>query len=448
MERVHRPLLALPALALVLSAGVQAAEPLTLKDAMARARDRSHETAAAGARKEAAAARSRQAAGFRLPSVTLSEVYVRTDSPAESFAFQLNKKQFAFQDFVTSDPTNPGVSGTAMTRAEAVLPLFTGGELSGKIAQAESAARAAEKSAGWTADNVALAAGEAYVMVSQAEEYAALLQRARTTVAAHVELARAYAGQGMLVRSEVLRAEVELARIDDLLEEARGRVRVANANLAFRLGEPQDRTWELAPLAAPAPLEGDAGAWVQSAAARNDLGAARDLLSAGEREESVRKANFLPKLALVGRYDLYGQKLFGSEGRYGTVMAALSWNVFAGGSDHAASIAAREEARAGREDVARFAEGVALEVRQSYEEAVTARARQATAVRALEAAREAERITTDRFQSGVVKMLDVLDASTARREAETRELVARADSKAATLRLAVKAGRRPESVLP
>ena len=69
-------------------------------------------------------------------------------------------------------------------------------------------------------------------------------------------------------------------------------------------------------------------------------------------------------------------------------------------------------------------------------------------MKALAAAREAERITEERFKTGVVKMIDLLDAATARREAETRELVARADATAAALRLAVQAGRAPESVLP
>ena len=151
---------------------------------------------------------------------------------------------------------------------------------------------------------------------------------------------------------------------------------------------------------------------------------------------------------MVGRYDMYGTNLFGAEGKFGTVMAALTWNVFSGGSDRAAVIAAREETRAGREDVARYADGVALEVRQAYEEAFTARARHATASKALGAAREAERITSERFQGGVVKMLDLLDAATARREAETRELVARADAQSAALRLTVKTGRSPETVLP
>ena len=56
-------------------------------------------------------------------------------------------------------------------------------------------------------------------------------------MAAHVKLAEAYAEQGMLVLSEVLRARVELSRLDDLVAEAEGRARVAEANLSFRLGK-------------------------------------------------------------------------------------------------------------------------------------------------------------------------------------------------------------------
>jgi outer membrane protein TolC len=149
----------------------------------------------------------------------------------------------------------------------------------------------------------------------------------------------------------------------------------------------------------------------------------------------------------VARGDLVDDVLFGAHGESVTIMARASINLLAGGSDKAAAAAARWEARAGQEDVARFAEGVRLETRQAYEAAVTARARHATATKALEAAREAERITSERFRTGVVKMIDVLDAATARREAETRELVARVDAHTAALRLAVASGRAPEAAL-
>ncbi len=439
---------AVAVLGLVASGAVRADGPISLGEAMSRARDGAREVAAAKARQEAATARVNQASAYRLPSLTLSETYIRTDSPAESFALELNRNEFSFPAFVTGDPNDPGWSGTAITRAEAMVPLFTGGELSGRIDQARSASEAAGSQASWVADNAALAAGEAWVMLAQAEELVSLLTKARDTVKAHVDLARNYVEQGMIVRSELLRAEVELARVEDLLEDAKGKARVANANLAFRIGVAQDSTWQLSPLPAPKALEGDAAAWVSSAATRQDLTAARSLLHAGELEEKVKKAAWWPKVGISARWDLHDKNLFGASGSAGTVMAFAAINVFQGGADKAAAAAARLDAQAGREDVARFADGVALEVRQAYEEAATARARHATAVKALESARESERITDERFKSGVVKTIDLLDAATARREAETRELVARADAHATALRLAAKAGKAPETAVP
>ncbi|HTS02690.1 MAG TPA: TolC family protein [Thermoanaerobaculia bacterium] len=424
-----------------------AAPTLTLAGAMQRAREKAREVVAAEARRQAAEARADQARALRLPSLNLTELWMRTNNPAEVFALRLNQGTFSFPEFVASDPNDAAPLDTGITRAEVVLPLFTGGELSGRIDQAKLAAASASGTSAWVADNAALAAAEAYVMLAQAEEYAALLGKSRDTVAAHVGLARDYVTQGMLVRSDLLRAEVELARMDDLVTEAEGRVRVADASLAFRMGADVGSSWTLAPLPVPRPVEEPVDGWLGTAAGRADLGSARSLLAAGELEEKVRKAPLWPKIALVARGELYGDKPFGSTGTSGSIMAVATWNVFQGGADRAAAAAAREETRAGREDVARFAEGVRLEVRQAWEEARTAETRHDTATKALAAAREAERITEERFRAGIVKTLDLLDVTTARREAETRELVARAEAHAAALRLAVKAGRRPETAL-
>lgn len=435
-------------LMLALTAGWAAAgEPISLELAMERARQGSRELAAAAARHEAAGARVAQAKGFRMPSVTLEASWIDTDSPAEAFALLLNQERFSFNDFVSSDPNDPERLSTAMTRLEVALPLYTGGEITGRVGQATLAAEAAAGQREWTSHQAALAAGEAFVMLDQAQEYARLLERARETVESHVALARAYAEQGMLVRSELLRAEVELARVDDLLQEARAGARVAAANLAFMMGADQASVFDPQPLPPPPPLADGLDALLASADGRGDLVAARLLLRAGELEEKVKRSAFLPKVGVLARGDLVDDVLFGSRGESTAVMARASINLFAGGSDKAAVAAARWEARAGQEDVARFAEGVRLEVRQAFEEATAARARHATALKALDAAHEAERITSERFRNGVVKMIDVLDASTARREAETRELAARAEAHAAALRLAVKAGRAPESAL-
>jgi outer membrane protein TolC len=427
----------------------QAAPPerLRLTNALARAREQALEVAAAGARQRAAEAQLRQARSYRLPAVELQEMWNRTDSPAEAFAFQLNQERFSFPAFTTSDPNDPEPLNTAMTRLEVSVSVYTGGEISGRIEQARLAAESAERRRASAADGAALAAAEAYVQLEQAREYAALLATSRETVTRHVEVARAFVGQGMIVRSELLRAEVELARLDELLAEARGNARVAEVNLSFRLGADLASTWELEPVAEETAAGRSREEWLALASSRPDLDAARRMLAAGELEAGVRRAALLPRVGLVVRHDLFDDSLFGAHGDSTTVMAMASVDLWNGGRHRAAVAAAHAEAEAGRRDVERMERGIRLEVEQAWEELQTARARRHTAARSLEAAREAERILEERFRSGVAKTLDLLDAATARREAETRELVARAQTRLAAFRLAFKAGQPPEAAL-
>lgn len=442
-----QPITAAVAIVLAAAAPHAAAETLTLAQTMTLARERAREVTAAEARQVAQEARADEAKAHRLPRLSLSETWIRTDSPAEVFALELNQERFSFQDFVASDPNRPAALSAATTRLEVSLPVYTGGELSARIRQAELAASAAGERARRTGDEVAQAAAEAYLQLAQARERVALLERSLATVSAHVELARAYVDQGMLVASELLRAEVERSRVADLLASAKGQAEVAQAALSFRLSADLGTRWELAPVPAPGPLDQGLEGWLQGAAGRADLAAAREMEQAATLEADVRKAARRPRIGVQARYDLVDDSPFGSSGDNAAVMAMASLDLFAGGRHRAARAAAVAEAEAVAADVDRFAEGVRLEIRQAYEEAVSARARHATAREGLAAATETERIVEERFRQGVVKTIDLLDAATARREAETRELVARTDAHLATLRLALAAGQPPESAV-
>ncbi len=392
-------------------------------------------------------AQLREARSHRKPRVRLQEIWTRTDSPVEAFGLLLNQERFSLAEFSAGDPNDPDTIENALTRLELELPIYTGGELGGRIRQAELAAKASRQSAAWIEDQAARAAAEAYIRLTQINERSALLDRVLETVDAHVALARAYVEEGILVRSELLRAEVERARISDLRTATRGRQRVAEANLAFRLGADGSLRWALEPLPEPEPLAESLEEWLASAESRLDLEAARRQLEAGELEESIARSRRLPRVGLLARHDRFDESLFGSSGDSSAIMAVASIDLFGGGRHRAAAEKARSEAEAARLEIDRFREGVRLEVRHAYERALSARERQATAAAALAAAREAERITSERFENGVAKTLDVLDALTARREAETRELVARGESHLALLGLAVASGRRPETVL-
>ena len=444
MIRRWTPVLVLGAL---LGAPPTGGVELTLDQAMAMARGQGREVAVAQARVNASEKRLKQAKGYRFPKISLHEIWMRTDSPAEVFALELNQGNFSFDDFVMSDPNNPEPLNNALTRFQLVQPIYTGGQIEPRIDQAELASEAAQEKAGWVSDGAALAAAEAYIMLAQIRERVTLLERSMETVDHHVQLAKAYTEQGMLVRSELLRAEVERARIQDLLTEARGQARVAEANLSFRLATDTTTHWELEAIPEPLPLEEGLDGWLTTAESRRDLEAARRLLAAGELEAKVKRSGFMPKVGVMARYDLNDENLFGSSGQSSAVMAVASIDLFSGNRHRAARAAVQAEAEAAAYEVELFTHGIRLEVREAYEMAITARERHQTAISAQEAAREVERITAERFSKGVVKMIDLVDATTSRQEAETRELVARAEAHLASLRLAVSSGRAPETAL-
>jgi outer membrane protein len=432
--------------ALALAAPLHA-ENLSLHQAMTLARERAHDVAAAEARSAASRQQLRQAKAYRLPHLQVHEIWMRTDSPAEAFALQLNQERFSFGEFVSGDPNRPDPVENALTRFELSLPIYTGGEVTGRVRQAELNAAAAAGHRTWSEDTAALAAAQAYIQLAQARENVALLQRSLEAVEAHVKLARSYVDQGMLVHSELLRAQVEQARIEDMLAAAGSQAVVAESNLAYRLAMKQGRHFELATLAAPKPVERGLDEWLQAATQRADLGAARSMVEAARLEASVERAARLPRLGIAARYDFNDNSLFGRHGESFALMAQASLDLFAGGRHRAAVAAASEEAKAAEYDLDRFTEGIQLGVRQAYVEAVSSRRRHTTAKAAVAAARETERITEERFRRGLVRTVDVLDAETARREAEARELTTRAQAHLALLELVTKSGLRPESAL-
>jgi len=149
----------------------------------------------------------------------------------------------------------------------------------------------------------------------------------------------------------------------------------------------------------------------------------------------VARSGYLPEVAVVGQYSIHDDTIFGTNGASGGVMAVARINLYRGGSDAAARSAARYETASFESDIRRFEEGIELEVQQAWHDHETARARLATAAEVLTSAREALRVREHRFKQGLDKMIDLLDAETALRKAQMRELVARYDVSLTTYRL-------------
>jgi outer membrane protein len=425
-------------LAVLLPILALAQDSLTLRDAMREASERHPQVQAAAARAKSARAGSRQAIGYRLPSVDVSESFIRTTNPAESFAFQMNQERFSMAEFgnPANDSNNPEPLNTYMTRAEATLPVFTGGMLHARTLQARRMARAAGLEEEHTRESVAMDAATSWLNLSKAREYQSLMNRALSTAEAHMKRARDYFDQGMLVPSDILRAEVFVAEIKEYKTRADEQAKLAQAALNFNRGRPQDEEVTLAELEFEEPISIESDAAQESALEnRPDLRAAHEKLSAGKEEVTVARSSFLPQIGIVGRYDWYDDQFLGDNGASWAIMGQAKINLFHGGADVHAVQKASLDARAGEQDVNRFEEGVKLQVRQAVAELESAKLRHEAAAAALSSGTENLRVVEARYSQGVAQMTDLLDAQTALRELEVRELTARYDRMLAGYRI-------------
>jgi outer membrane protein TolC len=211
---------------------------------------------------------------------------------------------------------------------------------------------------------------------------------------------------------------------------------LAQAALNFQRGHPQA---DSVVLAAPdtsnfLPLETESGIEI-ALQQRPDLRAAHEKLAAAGGEVSVARSGFLPQIGLVGRYDWNDDQLLGNHGESWAVIGQAKLNLFRGGADRYAWQKAALDAQAGEEDVRHFEEGVQLEVRQALADRASAELRHDAAQTALTAGRENLRVTEARYAQGIARMTDLLDAQTALRELELRELSARYDQQLADYRI-------------
>ncbi|MCB1060648.1 MAG: TolC family protein [Calditrichaeota bacterium] len=425
-------------LAVLLPTLALAQDSLTIRDAMREASEHHPQVQAATARAKAARAQSRQAIGYRLPSVDVSESFIRTTNPAESFAFQMNQERFSMTEFgnPANDPNNPDPLNTYMTRAEATLPIFTGGMLHGRTLQARRMARAAGLEEDHTRESVAMDAATAWLNLSKAREYQSLMTKSLATAETHMQRARDYFDQGMLAPSDILRAEVFVAEIKEYKTRADEQAQLAQAALNFQRGRSQDEEVVLSELVFEEPMSIEK-VEAQSAALENrpDLQAAHEKLNAGKAEVTVARSSFLPQIGIVGRYDWYDDELLGDNGKSWAIMGQAKINLFHGGADVHAVQKASLEARAGEQDVHRFEEGVKLQVRQAVSDMESAKLRHEAANAALASGQENLRVVEARYAQGVAQMTDLLDAQTALRELEVRELTARYDRMLAGYRI-------------
>jgi outer membrane protein len=423
------------------------AEPLTLSDAINEALANNPEITAARHQLRAADSQVIQARSGLLPQVNVSENYSRTTSPLWVFGNKLNQERIQVEDFDPRRLNDPDALDNFNTALSLSWSLFDGGRTWIGWQQAQQAKEVAALAMRRLEKQIIARTATIYSGLLLAHENRQVVVQSLETARAHLKVVQDRFRNGLAVKSDVLRAQVRIADLEQQLLQADSRAQVAAAMLKAIMGREDGAdlllvtSWqEMEPTAEE--LE----RWIAQAL-ENRL----DLKQLQVQEQIARKgvdrarAGHWPSLALQGSYDLNSEDAFGDSGESYTVGAVLQVNLYSGQRISAQAAEAKALLAKTQAMQKALALGVRVETQRSYFQAQSAWQSIHVARTAVEQAREGLRIVTNRYENGLLTIVDLLDAQVALQQAQTQHFKALYDYQVARAELALAVGIIDES---
>lgn len=407
-------------------APVLAQMPLTLEDAMNRARGETAEARALTSAVAAADARVVQARSGFWPRVDVTETVQRGNQPVFVFGSLLAQRRFAAANFAIPALNNPDpVTNTRTAVAVEYLAFDAGRTRLGALAarlerEAATATRDAEK------QELALRAARAFVGVLQLDATVRAADAAVAAAESDRQRARARRDAGLVTDADVLAVDVHLADVRQQQIAASGDLAVARLQLADAVGLPLTASVDpVRPESRPAP-DDEAVLVREALTAHPHLRQSSIQVQLADNAQRAAAAALWPTVGVQAGWEFNGSTPRAQRSSW-VVGAELRVNLFRGFGDAARIAEARHTRSRATAEREREQRRVEVEVRAALAQLVASRARAAAGRTALTQARESQRIVRDRYETGLASVTDVLRAAEATLAAESRVTAAEMD---------------------
>ena len=440
MPRGTSTYLLLAVLGLALPAAGQT--PLSLPDAIARARARNPDAGSSAAAEREAAQRVTQARAGYWPRVDVTESWQRGNQPVFVFSSLLAQRQFTAADFELGALNHPDAIDNFRSAVTVEQPVFDAATRA-NVTLARVGHEMASATRRVVDHDLAARVTDAYGRVLA-------ISGARRSADAAVETARAdrqLAGDrrdaGLVTDADVLQIDVHLSRSREQQIVAASEERIARAQLNQLMGAPLEQVFQLedAP-AVPAFEAADLARLEKEAIEQRPevaLAALQERLAAAG--QTAARAAWLPQLSAQGGWEANGGAWNGRASSW-SVGAVARVNVFNGYADKARLAQARERISRASFERAKAETAARLDVHAALARLDAARASDAVGRDTVAQARASRRIVRDRYEAGLTDVTSLLRAAEAVAHAEAQQVAAQVAVLTASAALHRALGRR------
>jgi outer membrane protein TolC len=418
-----------------------AQSPLSLSEAIARAKARNPDAGSATVAEREAAERVAQVRGGYFPKVDVAESWQRGNHPVFVFSSLLAQRQFAAADFALDALNHPATTDNFRAGFSVEQSLFD--------RTTSANVRAASIGRDMAAIGKRLVDQELTSAVTDAFGCVLIAAATARSAAATVETARAdreLAGNrrdaGRVTDADVLQLDVYLARMLEQQVQATSDERIARARLNQWIGEPLSTMFllDLTPPAIAIAITNPAALEEEAVKNRPEVALALQQEQLAAATVDAAQAAFLPQVAAQGGWELNGSA-WNSRSSSWVAGVVARINLFHGLADKARLAEAREQATRRALEKAKAETMARLDVQIAIARLEAARASEAVGRAAADQARESRRIMRDRYESGLTDAAMLLRSADAVQQADTQQVAARVNVLTATATLQRAIGR-------
>ena len=302
--------------------------------------------------------------------------------------------------------------------------LYSGGRVEGQIDQAKRGVGVADLGVEKTKQQLKLDTTTAYFTILQTKNLVEVNQQSVSNLQEHLNSVQAKYDVGVVAKSDVLRAEVELANAQQNLIKAQNNYDLAVAGLLNTMTIDPGTELALTDTLSYNKYDKTLDDSLQAAQTRPDVAQAEENVKISETAVKMAKSGKLPSVSLSASNGWNGSVLPGSGDDDWSVGLSAGWSIFDAGSTSAKVKQADASLDKAKEQLVQVKNSAALEVRQNYLSMQEAVKRIDTNKVAVGKAEEDLVIAREKYNAGVGTNLDVIDAQLALTQAKTNEIQA------------------------
>lgn len=354
-----------------------------------------------------AASDYKQTEAVFLPQLGFSYTAMTTNNPLNAFGFKLQQQSITQNDFNPALLNNPSATADFATKLQLQQPLVNMDMWymrKGAAKQMEVYQYKTQR----TKEYIAFQVQQAYLQLQLAYNAKAVLQEALTTAKAMSQSTSNYFDQGLVQKSDLLNAQLQVTKIETNIEQVNSNIQDASDALSLLMGKAKGITYTIPP---SFNFSGTADA-DSLPAARSDFKAMESAIGAYDLMIKSNKMSYLPKLNAFASYQLNDNTAFGFGANAYLAGVQLSWDIFKGNSTKNKIATQTLERNKLQQELSTQKSENELELNKAKRQLADAQFTINQQKAAVAQAQEALRILQDRYDQGLVKTTDVLMAQT------------------------------------